>query len=591
MLPLMRSRNPDKQYSLTSFGGINPSYSRTISELAAGINMSSRMYPALSSAKSHTTDTTTTNEILTAGYFDKLYTVEKASDGKVYLCTDNTKTEIAQSTDAVYNDRSLAFLKDEILIIPDNVIYHTNTAVAEAGCVSESISQSSDQAKFESESGTDDKMPMPYNTWYSAYLTGNSIVSMSAGYRVSSTSYTFYHFSVSNAFSEGDVITLKMNVKPIDATQNAAYRAYCQKMQDGITLKIKSMTSSRHTTPKGTITEYTTITFEDNSIDLGGYDEVFVLGVTVEKGIPNFLDVCSFENRVWGITSDELCASKLGDSSEWNDFSVDDYGTLPSSCFRTEVESDGSFTAITAYNGHIYAFKEDCIYKVYGSEPSEYSLVKLSFPGVAKGCKDTLSSVNGILYYMSKNGICSFNGSTVRLIDTELRLNEQNADYGGSDDRFYYISFSDETMSYIYVYDTRFGIWHKTEAPQNIRSLVVSDDGLKLVTSDSIMSMNTAGSGNWSFAYHFGTKEFESKHVCAVYARYSLSDEGSLQISLINKHGSYILATAAGKAKDSILAVRIPTSCSEDAELKFEGSGDFVLSSLKIKYNQTGIND
>ena len=432
-------------------------------------------------------------------------------------------------------------------------------------------------------------MPMPYNTWYSAYLTGNSIVSMSAGYRVSSTSYTFYHFSVSGNFAEGDVITLKMNVKPIDATQDAAYRAYCQKMQDGITLKIKSLTSTRHSTPSGTITEYTTITFDDNSIDLGGYDEVFVLGVTVEKGIPNFIDICSFENRVWGITADELCASKLGDSSEWNDFSVDDYGTLPSSCFKTGVESDGDFTAITAYNGHIYAFKEDCIYKVYGSEPAEYSLVKLSFPGVAKGCKGTLASVNGTLYYMSKNGICSFNGSAVRLISTELDLDVWSADYSGSDDRFYYINFQD--LSCIYVYDTRYGIWHQIEAPQNVRSLVMSDEGLKLVTSGAVMSMNTSQSDSWSFAYRFGVKEFASKHICAVYIRYSLSSEGNVRITLKNKHASYELTNSSGEANDKILAVRIPVSCSEDAELKFEGNGDFVLSSLKVKYNETGIND
>jgi len=589
MLPLMRSRNPDKHYQVTAFGGINPSYSRSINEISAGINMSSRIYPALSSARSHTTDKNTENEILTAGYFDKLYTVEKASDGKVYLCTDNTQTEISQSLAEVHTDRTLAFLKDEILIIPDNVIYHTNTATTEPGCVSESISKTSNQAKFESESGTDSSLPMPYNTWYSAYLTGNSIVSMSAGYRVSSTSYTFYHFSVSGNFAAGDVVTLKMNVKPIDATQDSAYRAYCKKMQDGITLKIKSLTSTRHSTPNGTITEYTSIIFDDNSIDLGGYDEVFVLGVTVEKGIPNFIDICSFENRVWGITSDELCASKLGDSSEWNDFSVDDYGTLPSSCFKTEVESDGDFTAITAYNGHIYAFKEDCIYKVYGSEPAEYSLVKLSFPGVAKGCKDTLASVNGTLYYMSKNGICSFNGSTVRLISTEFNLDVLSADYSGSDERFYYINFQD--LSCIYVYDTRYGIWHQISSPESIRSIVMSDEGLKLVTSGSVMSMNTSPSNNWSFAYRFGVKEFVSKHICAVHIRYSLSSEGNVKISLINKHASYELTSAEGEAKDRILAVRIPVSCSEDAELKFEGTGDFVLSSLKVTYNETGIND
>lgn len=592
MLPFMRSRNSTKKYNITAFGGINPSYSGAVNELSEGMNMSSEIYPALSSAKGHSVDRSTSNTVSAAGFYNKLYTIEEnPEDGKAYICTDNSQTEFTAATEPAVK-RTMAFMKDEIFIIPDSVIYYTNTATSKPANVSETTSEESAQEKFTAESLTENDMPMPYNTWYSAYLTGNSIVSMKATYRTtSSTAYTFYHFSVSDSFAVGDVVTVKMNAKPIDATQDSNYFSYTAKMKKGITLKIRELTSTKHTTPSGTVTEYTTITFDDNSIDMGGYDTVFVYGIRVEKGVPNLVDVCSFENRIWGVTTDEICTSKLGDSSEWNDFTVDDYGTLPSSCFSTPVETDGSFTAIIPYNGNIHAFKEDCIHKVYGNEPAEYTVTKINCPGVSADGRDTLAVVGGCLYYKGTEGIYRLSGSTVQLISRNLNIGGLSAVCGGGDERFYFIELYDSKGSYIYVYDTLYGIWHITSAPEGVKAFVRTDTGLKLVCENSIMSMNAADSGEWEFAYSFGKKEFSSKHVCSVSLRYSLAANSNMFVTLKNKHHIRMLAALSGEEKDKPLILRIPVSCSEDSELRFSGNGNFVLSSLSVAYKETGIND
>ena len=39
MLPFMRSNNTRKKYSITAFGGVNPSYSRAVNELKDGVNL------------------------------------------------------------------------------------------------------------------------------------------------------------------------------------------------------------------------------------------------------------------------------------------------------------------------------------------------------------------------------------------------------------------------------------------------------------------------------------------------------------------------------------------------------------------------
>lgn len=595
MLPLMRSKNQAKKYSITAFGGFNPSHSRRINEIAEGLNTSSQNYPALSASKSHSKVRTLADKALTGGYFDELYTLEYSGEesGDIYLCTQNSKTKISsfESLEELSKERTMSFMKDEIFIIPDNVIYYTNTGTVKAGCVSESTSKTSAQKKFEKESLTSDKMPMPYNTWYSSYITHNSIVAMSETYRVSSKSYEFFHLGVSDSFEIGDIVTVKMNVKPIDVTHDDMYKKYVAKMSDGITLKIKDLVLSSHSTPSGNVSEYTEIVFEDNSVDMGGYDDVVVLGITIEKGVPNFVDVCTQDNRMWGVTSNTICSSMLGDSSKWYDFTQDSYGTLPSSCFTTEVDTDGSFTAIIGYNGNILAFKEDCIHKVYGNEPREYVVTRVDCPGVAQGSKDTLAIVGGILYYMGRDGVYAYSGSLPRLITKDILPPGCTATRGGGDERYYYIEVLQNGVKIIYTYDTFHDVWHISQTPNYLKSFVTSPEGQYIITEDSILMMNEDRAKNWIFKYSLGDKEFSSKHICAVSIRYTLGDDAEFILQLENNHSTYLLTKQKGKCQNKWVNLRLPVSCDRDARLTFSGHGDFTLNSLEISYKETGIYD
>ena len=595
MFPIMRSKNQTNLYSISSFGGYNPGYSRKVNELKDCMNTSSENYPALCSLKKPASVRSVWGNALTAGYFDELYTLEYLGEesGTIKLCTENLQTEILSYTERsqLEHERKLIFMKDEILIIPDNMIYYTNTAKVKAGCAIESISHSAAEEKYKKESLTDGNLPMTYNTWYSAYITGNSIVSMSASYRISSTSYMFYDFSISDAFEIGDIVTVKMNVKPINATQDAAYRAYTKKMAEGITLQIKDMVKTTHNTPSGMVTEYTELHFDDNSIDMGGYKDVYVYSMSVEKGIPNFVDVCTQENRMWGVTKDEIHASKLGDSSEWNDFSVDSYGTLPASSFTTEVESDGEFTAITSFNGNIIAFKEDCIHKVYGSEPAEFSVSRIDCPGVYKGARDSICTINGILYYIGRNGAYAISGSLPRLISNNIIAPGFTKARANGDNRFYYIECEYPEGKKTYIYDTEFKLWHMSKNTYDTVCFVKVPDGMYVVSQKEILKALSLPCDKWSFTFSFGTKEFSSKHICAFGIRYYLGENSQLSVKLQNRHNTYNLATTTKSTNNGIITLNIPVSCDRDASLIFEGKGEFSLTSLDIRYKETGIND
>ncbi len=595
MLPVMRSKNSSSKYVITAFGGINTGFSQAVNELTQSKNMSSELFPAISTAKDFESMQTFENSICTASFFDKLYTVERtnADSGDIYLRCEDMEKKISsfESAGEIPQNHNIEFLKDSALVIPENVIYHTKEDKLQKGDVRITTTKTNCQERFERQSGKTTEMPMPYNIWYSAELTHNSITAMSKSYTVSSTSYKFYHFSLTSEIEIGDVVTLKMSVKPIDVSQNSAYFNYVEKMQKGITLKIKNLTKTIHSTPTGTVTEITELIFDDYSIDLGGYDDVVVMTVTVEKSIPKFVDICSFENRMWGITEKELRASKLGDASEWYDFSVDEYGTLPSSCFCTEVESDGSFTAVTTYGGNILAFKEDCIYKVYGNEPNEYSLTRINCAGVKKDAHKTLATVNGSLYYMARGGIYCFNGSSVRCISTNMDISALTAVSASGNERFYVINLKSDSENSLYVYDTFRGVWHITDCPQNLNEIIFGDGELLFICENEVFKNSKSFCDNWKFALSFAKKEFASKHVCAVLMRYYLEDKASFTVTLKNKHDSYTLAQVSQSAENKPLFIDIPVSCSEDADLMFEGKGKFILTSLTVRYKETGIKN
>lgn len=84
--------------------------------------------------------------------------------------------------------------------------------------------------------------------------------------------------------------------------------------------------------------------------------------LSVSRTVPDLLFVCENENRLWGCDKTTIYASKLGDIFNWNV-----YDGLATDSYSVDTGSAGSFTACISYLGYPIFFKEDHIYKVYGS--------------------------------------------------------------------------------------------------------------------------------------------------------------------------------------------------------------------------------
>lgn len=191
-------------------------------------------------------------------------------------------------------------------------------------------------------------------------------------------------------------------------------------------------------------------------IDEGGDSET----LTLKREVPDMDFICSNENRLWGCKGDTIYASKLGDATNFNVFDG-----VATDSYAVDVGSAGDFTACVSYLGYPIFFKEDAIYKVYGSKPSNFQVMGSATLGVERGSHKSLAVAGEVLFYLSRAGIVSYSGGIPQNISRAFGTDRYRNAVGGSDGVKYYVSLSgaDGTQS-LFVYDTRYNLWHKEDA-------------------------------------------------------------------------------------------------------------------------------
>lgn len=190
--------------------------------------------------------------------------------------------------------------------------------------------------------------------------------------------------------------------------------------------------------------------------------------ITVARKMPDMDFIIESGNRLWGckygkLANDkfvnEIYASKLGDFKNWNVFrgvSTDSYAA--------SVGTDGPFTGATTHLGYPIFFKENCIHKVYGNYPANYQIQTTECRGVQSGCDRSIATVNEVLYYKSRSGICAYDGSLPMEVSSALGDVNYEGAVAGSLGNKYYISMKDDNAQWhLFVYDTKKGLWHRED--------------------------------------------------------------------------------------------------------------------------------
>ena len=188
----------------------------------------------------------------------------------------------------------------------------------------------------------------------------------------------------------------------------------------------------------------------------------------ISRAIPKMDIVIEKGNRLWGCSRDgrEIYACKLGDPSVWYD-----YSGLSTDSYAATIGSGGPFTGAVVFNGYIWFFKRDRVYKIYDSNFPAVQIIEMPIEGVAEGNQNSLVVIDGVLYYKSETAIMAFTGDNVYRISDAFGDDFKKYNYGeaGELDGKYYINLKDTTISdplnayTTFVYDTRRKMWHKED--------------------------------------------------------------------------------------------------------------------------------
>lgn len=181
--------------------------------------------------------------------------------------------------------------------------------------------------------------------------------------------------------------------------------------------------------------------------------------LTIDRTVPDLLYVCEQDNRLWGCTQDTIYASKPGDIFNWNV-----YDGLDSDAWAITPSSPGPFTGCVSYGNYPIFFKEDRIYKIYGSVPSAFSCVESASTGLVAGSEESLAVAAETLFWLGRNGVVAYTGGIPQQIGDAFGRKRFRWAVAVSDGLKYFVSMCDEENRWgLYVYDTRLDQWYKED--------------------------------------------------------------------------------------------------------------------------------
>ena len=320
--------------------------------------------------------------------------------------------------------------------------------------------------------------------------------------------------------------------------------------------------------------------------------------LTVTREMPDMDFLIEHENRLWGCryglnnhgqVVNELYACKLGDFKNWNCFMG-----ISTDSYYVSLGSDGQFTGAIAHAGYPLFFKENCLHKVYGQIPANFSVQTTQCRGVQKGCSRSLAIVNEILYYKSRNSLCAYDGALPAEVSSVLGEERYEDAVAAAHGNKLYVSMRN-TMTgkrSLFAFDTAKGLWHR-EDDIDAYLFCSCREELYCATKDGkIIAMMGSGEKyenkvEWSVETGIlGGSLPEKKYLVKLNLRLVLEYGSRLYVSVqYDSVGSWQnLAMMTGTDLRCFTIPLIPRRC-DHLRLKIEGVGAALIYSITKTYS------
>lgn len=338
--------------------------------------------------------------------------------------------------------------------------------------------------------------------------------------------------------------------------------------------------------------------------ELRFYENAFTIGeggdsesaVTVKRCVPELDFICENENRLWGCKGDTIYASKLGDIFNWNVFDG-----LATDSYAVDVGSVGDFTGCCSYLGYPVFFKEEHIYKVYGSKPANFQVMGSASLGIETGSGGSVAIAGETLFYLARTGICGYTGGIPQSVAAPFGIQRFRNAVGGSDGTRYFVSMEDQDGKWhLFVYDTRRGLWHREDGREVVgfawdgelyfldgEGSLWIDGTARSVPEEAVREGPVAWSAEWADFYEYSGSSSNSaaipqeKGIGKLLVRLELDEEAQADILIqFDSDGVWRLVRSLdAHTKRSWYLPIVPRRC-DHFRLRMEGTGGCRVYSL-----------
>ena len=328
-----------------------------------------------------------------------------------------------------------------------------------------------------------------------------------------------------------------------------------------------------------------TLRFYENTFDAVG---TVSASLTLRRAVPDLAYLCVCDNRVWGCAGDTIRCSKLGDPFNWNVFDG-----LATDAWSVESGTPGDFTACVCFMGRPVFFKEERVFKLYGSRPANFELMGSAAQGVRAGAAATLAVAGETLYYLSRAGFVRYGGGCPAPIDAPLAC-AYSGGAAGSDGRSYRVSAlrADGTREML-VYRPDTGLWFREDALA-ASAMACADGTLYALTDGALLALTGAGSpdeADFASGVAFapfdsvqtgqGLRSFAAKYPVRVWLR--LENAGAVTVSVQYDGGAWETAATCPAGARHTRYVPVPIRRCDRFALKLTTTGAWRLRAVELE--------
>ncbi len=321
-----------------------------------------------------------------------------------------------------------------------------------------------------------------------------------------------------------------------------------------------------------------------------------IQAVSASRTVPDMDYVIECGNRLWGCyygqaedgkILNEIYASKLGDFKNWRT-----YQGLSTDSYAASRGTDGPWTGAIAMNNYPLFFKRNYLEKIYISASGAHQIATTRMPGVQPGSWRSMQIIDGVLFYLSDNGVMVYDGSLPDHISDDLGGTKYRDGVAGKRGYNYYLSVRGQDGSYgLFNLDTSKGVWHREDglrltqtADRGDALYLLTDDG-QLMTPGAVADMDDAYPEEdfvWEMVSGpIGYQRAEQEYLLRLIPRLKLELGASARIHVMyDDNGDWQrVACIEGNGTQSIKVPIKPRRC-DHFRIKLSGIGQATLYTI-----------